>query len=250
MALCEVYWFSQTLDRRVSMNVILPEVGKPPYATFYLLHGLSDDHTRWARQTSIERYVEGLPLIVVMPDGARGFYTRHNQGHDYAKYIAQDVVQFVERNFPARPRRQSRCIGGLSMGGYGALRIALGYPDLFISATSHSGALMIGSRKRKGTVLADWEYAQIFGRNPVGTDHDLLHLAMNARQAGRLPKIRIDCGTEDFLFQDNREFTKRLTEMGVPHEYEEFPGAHNWTYWDEHVQDALKFHAKHLKLKV
>lgn len=233
------------------MHVILPEVGKPPYPTFYLLHGLTDDHTRWLRQSSIERYVEGLPLIVVMPDGGRGFYTRHNQGHDYARYIAHDCVQFVERNFPARARRTSRCIGGLSMGGYGALRIALGYPDLFISANSHSGAVMIGSRKQdKRSPLSAWEFQQIFGKNPAGTEHDLLHLAENAKAVGRLPKIRIDCGEEDFLFEDNREFTQRLDEMGIPHEYEEFPGAHDWAYWDLHIQDALKFHAKHLRMKV
>lgn len=238
------------MGRRVSMNVILPEVGKPPFATLYLLHGLSDDHTRWLRQTSIERYVEGLPLIVVMPDGGRGFYTTHNQGHDYARYIAHDCVQFVERNFPARSRRQSRCIGGLSMGGYGALRIALGYPDLFISANSHSGALMVGSRKRqKDRPLSEWEFNAIFGRNPAGTDHDLLHLAQNALTAGRLPKIRIDCGVDDFLIESNRTFTQRLDEIGVPHEYEEFPGTHNWAYWDDHIRDALTFHAKHMRLK-
>lgn len=238
------------MGRRVSMNVILPEVGKPPFATFYLLHGLSDDHTRWVRQTSIERYVEGLPLIVVMPDGGRGFYTTHNQGHDYARYIAHDCVQFVERNFPARPRRTSRCIGGLSMGGYGALRVALGFPDLFISANSHSGALMVGSRRQgKRTPLSPWEFVQIFGKNPAGTDHDLLHLAMSAKQAGRLPKIRIDCGVDDFLFDDNRHFVKQLDEIGIAHEYEEYPGAHNWAYWDQHIQGALKFHAKHLRLK-
>lgn len=233
------------------MNVILPDHGKPPFATLYLLHGLSDDHMRWLQQTSIERYVERLPLIVVMPDGGRGFYTCHNAGHDYARYIAHDCVQYVERNFPARSRRASRCIGGLSMGGYGALRVALGYPDLFVSAHSHSGALMIGTRKRKNeNPLDEWEFNAIFGKNPAGTDHDLLHLAQNAMTAGYLPKLRIDCGDEDFLLDANRAFTRQLDELGIAHEYEEFSGGHNWAYWDEHIQDALAFHAKQLKLKV
>src|SRR5690554_54414 len=172
MSLCEVHWASPTLGRQVSTYVILPDGGRPPFATFYLLHGLNDDHTAWLRRTSIERYVQGLPLIVVMPDGGRGFYTCHDAGPDFAGYIAHDLVQFIERTFPARRRRESRGIGGLSMGGYGALRLALGYPDLFLSATSHSGALMHGSRRRPSSALENAEFRRIFGRNPTGTNHD------------------------------------------------------------------------------
>src|SRR5215208_5431582 len=72
MALCEVHWHSLVLKQKISMSVILPEVGTPPFATYYLLHGLSDDHTTWVRRTRVEWYVRELPLIVVMPDGLRG----------------------------------------------------------------------------------------------------------------------------------------------------------------------------------
>src|SRR5690606_26525573 len=140
------HWTSKTLGKQVGSFVILPERGKPPFATFYLLHGLSDDYTIWQRRTSIERYVADLPLIVVMPDGFRGFYTKNEVGPDYATYIGQELPDFIERNFPARPARAARCIGGLSMGGYGALRLALGFPDRFASAHSHSGALMHGTK--------------------------------------------------------------------------------------------------------
>lgn len=250
MPFADFHWFSPTLQKQVASYVLLPEHGKPPFATFYLLHGLSDDHTIWLRRTSIERYLGDLPMMIVMPDGFRGFYTRANEGPDYASYIARDLVAAIERNFPAKPSRSARCIGGLSMGGYGALRLALGYPDVFASVNSHSGAVLAGTQKwDKHERLDPREFQRVFGRTPAGSEHDLLMLAKRCKEIGRTPKIRIDCGTEDFLIQDNRDFHKKLEALGVAHEYEEYPGAHNWEYWDTHVRTALQFHARNLKLK-
>ena len=252
MALCDVHWSSTVLAKKVGTYVILPEpsVVQPPFATFYLLHGLSDDYTVWLRRTRIEWYVRELPLMVVMPDGYRGFYTANADGHDYARYVADELVEFVERNFPAQRSREGRCVGGLSMGGYGALRLALGYPDRFASANSHSGAVLHGHRNapRPDGPLSPAEFRRIFGEHPEGSDHDLLELARRAAAAGSLPRILLDCGTEDFLIEDNRAFHRALRQLNVPHEYREFPGAHDWDYWDRHVRDALAFHAHALSL--
>ncbi len=133
------------------------------------------------------------------------------------------------------------------MGGYGALRLGLGYPDAFASVNSHSGAVMHGAKTYSKPEQA--EFKRIFGARPAGSNHDLLMLARKASRAGKLPKIRIDCGTEDFLLADNREFHAKLDAMDVPHEYAEFPGAHNWDYWEIHIQEALAFHARNLRLK-
>src|SRR5207248_2149298 len=114
MSLCEVRRFSDLLKKHVGMFVILPEVGAPPYPTLYLLHGLSDDYTNWLRRTRIEWYARSLPLMIVMPDGYRGFYTDTQSGVPYARYIAEETVAFVERTFPAKPLREARFIGGLS----------------------------------------------------------------------------------------------------------------------------------------
>ena len=126
------------------------------------------------------------------------------------------------------------------MGGYGALRLALAYPQIFGSANSHSGSLMHGTRRPRKTAL--WEFDQVFGKELAGSDHDLLKHAQAARDSGMLPRIRIDCGTEDELIQDNRDFHRAIEELDVAHEYEEFPGGHNWDYWDLHVREALRFH--------
>jgi putative tributyrin esterase len=248
MAFCHVQWTSKTLSKAVGTYVILPEVGKGPYATFYLLHGLSDDYTIWQRRTRIEWYVRDLPLIVVMPDGFRSFYTDNEQGPAYAKYMGEELPAFIEKTFPAKRARAGRCIGGLSMGGYGALRVGLGYPDVFGSVNSHSGAVMHGAKTF--TKAEQAEFKRIFGARPAGSSHDLLMLAKRAKRAGNLPRLLIDCGTEDFLLADNREFHAKLAAMGVPHQYVEFPGVHNWDYWDIHIQEALAFHAKNLRMKM
>jgi S-formylglutathione hydrolase FrmB len=249
MALCEFHWGSAVLGKQVTTRVILPEKGKPPFATFYLLHGLSDDHTIWSRRTRIETYVANLPLIVVMPDGDRGFYTDHEQGPAYAKHFGEELPGALERYFPARAARSARCIGGLSMGGYGALRIALGYPDRFCSANSHSGAVMVGTWPPRKSDLIPNERRFIFGARPAGSSHDLVALAQKSKAAGNLPRLRIDCGTEDFLLDQNRSYRDALQKLGVAHEYEEFPGAHSWDYWDLHVREAIAFHASAMKLK-
>ncbi len=249
MALCDVHWNSEVLRKQVGMSVLLPERGAPPFATYYLLHGLSDDYTAWGRWTRIEQYVRDLPLIVVMPDGFRGFYTNNDQGPAYARYIGEELVGFVERSFPAKPRREARYIGGLSMGGYGALRVALGYPSVFASANSHSGALLRGSkaddsdyRQASAETFFPGELVRIFGKRSAGTDHDLITLAERARASGPLPRLLIDCGADDHLLTESRRFHAELDRLQVPHQYNEFPGGHDWDYWDTHVPDALRFH--------
>jgi S-formylglutathione hydrolase FrmB len=230
----------------VETAVILPEVGGGPFATFYLLHGLSDDHTAWLRRSRIEWYVRELPLIVVMADGGRCFYTDNADGPACGTFFAQELPDFVERTFPASRDRAGRCIGGLSMGGYGALRLALAHPHRYASANSHSGALLAWRFDPQQTVLTPDEHRRIFGApNADGSEHDLLTLARRARDSGKsIPRLLIDCGTEDHLLPSSRAFTAALKELGVPHEYNEHPGAHEWDYWDMHVRDALAFHMR------
>lgn len=239
MSFCQAHWFSQVLGKQTTTWVLLPDGGTPPFATFYLLHGRSDDQTMWMRRSRIEMHAAGLPLIIVMPDGGLGFYTNHQNGPRWATHMAEELPTFIERTFHARADRKGRCVGGLSMGGYGALRLALGYPDRYISANSHSGALMVGTRRPE-----EAERLLIFGSDPRGTEHDLTTLAARALSTGAVPRLRIDCGTEDFLLEDNRAFHRTLTELEVDHEYEEFPGGHAWGYWDLHIREALAFHTQ------
>jgi putative tributyrin esterase len=259
MAWTTLHWKSDVIGKQTTAQVLLPETGTPPYATFYLLHGLSDDASTWMRRSRIEWYVRDLPLIVVMPDGYRSFYTKPVEGPDFARHIGEELPSFIEHHFHARPERVARAIGGLSMGGYGALRVGLGYADRFCSINSHSGAVAWGNFDYKtgpagATSIAGRgaefmkELTAIFGDDPRGTDHDLGYLARRARAAGNLPELLLDCGTEDFLLEDNRAFDAELTAVGIPHTYLEFPGTHSWDYWDTHIRGALAFHARNLGL--
>lgn len=241
MSFLELRYFSNALQKHTAANVILPEVGEPPYPTLYLLHGLSDDHTAWVRNTSLERYVSGLPLIVVMPDGGRGFYLDAAEGFKYGTAIGTELPERIERTFPAKRTRDGRALAGLSMGGYGALRLALTHPDRFCAAASLSGAVGWGHYP------TDWagnpyipEFQRVLGKEFVGTDADIWHTAAQLPPVER-PSLRFDCGADDFLFAHNRALHAFLTEAGVPHEYAEHPGAHNWAYWDEHIRESLTF---------
>ncbi len=260
MPWAQIHWRSDVLQKQTAMQVLLPRVGPPPYPVFYLLHGLSDDSTVWLRQSRIEWYVRELPLIVVMPDGYRGFYTNNEAGPAYARHFGEEMVGFVDRNFRTRAERAGRAIGGLSMGGYGALRLALGYPDKFCSANSHSGALgrtnvdfsaaaeKAGQHRDKTPEFLA-ELRRVFGENPLGTGHDILQLARAAKKRGLLPELMLDCGRKDYLLEDSRGFHRALEKAKIPHQYAEHAGAHDWDYWDRHIQTALEFHTRNLGIE-
>ncbi len=250
MAFATINYFSRSLEKASSFHVVFPDdpTIPRPWGVYYLLHGLSDDHTIWMRRTSIERYVAGLPLVVVMPDGGRGWYTNAVEGYAYEDDLIKDIVSLIERTFPVRAERSGRAIGGLSMGGYGAVKIALKYHEMFAGANSHSGAL--------GFTRLDPEEAK--AAQP-GIRPDLRQVAPG-RSRGPVcaprthrpwphPGIRIDCGTYDSLIDQNRAFHKHLEALHIPHEYQEFPGAHDWAYWDLHVCEAVAFHVKNLELR-
>src|ERR1700733_2091195 len=119
MAFATINYFSRSLSKASSLNIVFPDDPSipRPWSTFYLLHGLSDDQTIWQRRTSIERYVENLPLVVVMPDGGRGWYTNAIDGDAHEDDLIKDVFSLIVRTFPIKGERSGRAIGGLSMGG-------------------------------------------------------------------------------------------------------------------------------------
>src|SRR2546421_13009703 len=108
MSFCQFHWNSQVLHKQTSTWVLAPEGGTPPFPVFYLLHGLSDDQTMWMRHTRIEAYVWRWPMIIVMPDGGRGFYTNHLSGPQWATHIAEELPSIIERTFQAKTTRDGR----------------------------------------------------------------------------------------------------------------------------------------------
>jgi len=239
----DVRFFSDVLGMSVSMRCLLPGAGAGPFNVLYLLHGLSDDETAWTRFTRIENGVADRPLAIVMPQGFRGYYTNNVEGPAYHDYLIKDVVRTAQRIFPLRTDRAGRAIAGLSMGGYGALRTALGRADLFCCASSLSGAVTRGHETltTRPDGLSPGEFTRVFGLAPAGTDHDLLHLAAQRVAEKTLPRLHLECGVDDFLIGHNRSFHAALTTLGVPHRYVEHAGVHDWDYWAAHINETIEF---------
>ena len=253
MAFCELRYHSDALGHAVCVNVILPENAKTvigmatgaegTYKTLYLLHGLSDDHTIWARRTSIERYAAERGIAVVMPNCDRSWYTDMATGARYFTFITEELPS-VCRNFfrGMSDRREDNIIGGLSMGGYGAVKAALTYPEKYSGCICLSGALDISTFSRHS--LDEWR--AIFGYDLTdikelrGSRHDVYTLAeKNAREGKQFPKIYMWCGDDDFLLDNSIRFDALLTDLGVEHKYVQSEGNHSWAWWDMHIQDGL-----------
>ena len=249
MILTQVNFYSDVLSLRCSMNVILPqrnlseEQGKsrPHYRTLYLLHGHSDDHTAWQRWTSIERYVEGLNLAVIMPAAHNSFYTDMAHGGKYFTFLTEEVPAVARDVFPLSTDRLDTFVAGLSMGGYGAFKLALTCPERYAAAASLSGAVDIGAVVSGND--ENWLSAMrnVFGDldKIPGSVHDLYSLAQKVAQSEIKPRLFQYCGTDDFLYADNVRFRDYVRTLPLDFTYEEGPGDHKWGYWDTMIQKAL-----------
>lgn len=255
MALIHCDFFSQTLGMACSMCVILPERPmnqtqqqaaslKRLHPTLWLLHGLSDDHTIWQRRTSIERYVAPLGFAVVMPAVARSFYTDMSHGLRYWTFISEELPLIARSFFPLSEEREDNFVAGLSMGGYGAFKLALAHPERYAAAASLSGALNVVRILKPSDGTVSPEMLDIFGSpdSIKGSPNDLMFLASQlAASAHPRPALFQCCGTEDFLYQDNLLFRDHALSLGLPLEYHECPGTHDWGFWDEHIQGVLNW---------
>ena len=258
MAFIHCNFFSQSLGFETAMNVILPGDSKTQqakidsgesikYPTLYLLHGLSDDYSAWARRSSIEQYVRDLNIAVVMPDAGRSFYTDMEHGYDYYTFLSEELPTMAESLFPLSSKREDRFIAGLSMGGYGALKIALSKPECFAAAASFSGAVDIQSIAntfiQDDPIKNSKEFYNIFGNleSFSGSSNDLFQLASNCANSELKPKIYLSCGTEDFLYEDNLYFKAHLDNLSFDFTYREGPGGHLWNYWDAEIQSVINW---------
>ena len=207
-----------------------------------LLHGLSDDHSAWCRCSSIERHVAGLNLAVVMPAVNRSFYTDMVAGPRYWTFISEEIPAVARRLFPLSAAREHTYAAGLSMGGYGAFKLALTHPGRFAAAASLSGALDIMRWVNNEAAEVRNEMRHVFGpaKQAGGGPNDLFALAEKAvAKQTPLPALFQWCGTEDFLHADNVRFRDHARAIGLPVEYSESTGGHDWLRWDEHIQRVL-----------
>jgi putative tributyrin esterase len=250
MALLRCDVFSEVLGLSTSITVILPQptttqigmvggAGEGPPPVLYLLHGLSDDDTIWLRRTSVERYVAPLGLAVVMPQVHRSFYTDEAYGGRYWTFVAEELPELVGRFFRVSQQRADTFVAGLSMGGYGAIKLALRQPGRFAAAASLSGALDIAALARSPWPEDPMLWRRVFGDRSVASGPDDLFALVAQADPGTLPRLYVSCGTEDALITASRRFVDACERAGIEVATSFGPGDHEWGLWDRQIQDVL-----------
>jgi putative tributyrin esterase len=252
---------SKLMAREMPYRVVLPTNynnanEKTFYPVVYLLHGLTGHFDNWTDKTKLAEYAAKYNYIIVTPEGNNGWYTDSATvpNDKYESYIIQELIPEIEKNYRTLKDKKHRVVAGLSMGGYGSIKFGLKYPEMFSLVGSFSGALGAGTWTQKdiGTKGAIAEsLLGVFGIEDSQTrrTNDVFKLVreMSADKYKNLPFIYLDCGTEDFLYQNNRNFADLLVEKKIPHEFRELPGAHNWTFWNSQVQEFLEVSEKFTK---
>jgi putative tributyrin esterase len=213
-----------------------------------LLHGVYGSHWAWALKGGVHRTAARLiaegaipPMVLAMPsDGLWGdgsAYVRHASGADFERYIVDEVPACTAQAVPggAVGATSPLFIAGLSMGGFGALRIGAKHASRFGAIGGHSSITHFSQMSRFVEEPLD-----AYGPPPEPEQSVLQWMEANR---ATLPPVRFDCGTDDPLIEDNRTLHRELDARGIPHVYEEFPGGHEWPYWERHVADSLRFFA-------
>ena len=264
MALISVDFFSQSLMRTTTLEAILPfdspgdaaaaeRQGTPyprrrgPFRTLFLLHGISGNHTDLISESRIRHWAEQRNLAVIMPSGYNAFYLDQPDSHNYyARFVASELVEVARTMFPLSSRREDTAIGGISMGAYGALRNGLAASETFGSIIALSSAMITGSLEQIVNddlfFLSRPFLQRTFGDlNAVhGSDKDPVRLAADVVYCDRpRPRVFLACGQQDPLLEPNRMLARELSGKGIPVEYREAAGGHDWDFWNALLPQAL-----------
>lgn len=233
---------SASLGMATHVAIALPEESEPTH-TLYLLHGLTGVHTDWIYQGQAALLADKRGIAIVMPDGARSFYTDAVHGLAWETWIGTELRERLAVSVRLPDDRDRTAIAGLSMGGYGAFRLALHQPDVYSAAMSLSGCVDVTEKPFIGRHPDLYE--DIFGTYDVaGTEHDLMSElpVIGERASARgvnVPRLWATCGTEDRLLPHHDKLVTTAEEAGVALTHYSAPGAHTWEFWNEHLPRAL-----------
>ncbi|MFV0466407.1 MAG: alpha/beta hydrolase [Lachnospiraceae bacterium] len=260
MAYIQMNLLSKSLMRTVPVNVILPadkmifpgmqEREGKPYKTLYLLHGIFGNYTDWVNGTRIQRYAEEHDLVIVMPSGDNAFYVDQEASHNYyGEFIGKELVELTRKMFPLSHKREDTYIGGLSMGGYGAMRNGLKYCDAFGAIVALSGALLIEEMPSRTNDVPFFIGSRDYAESCFGNLDELIESDKNPKflvqklieEGKKFPDIYIACGEEDMLLATNADFSDFLKQKGVNHTYVTGPGGHEWDFWDIYIKKGMEW---------
>ena len=253
MALMHVHYLSEALyGLHISVDVILPqgEVPEHGHRTLWLLHGMSDDETMWQRQTSIERYAQAHNLAVVMPAVQLSCYADMAHGYPFYTFVSEELPRVMREFFPLSSRREDNYVAGLSMGGEGACKIGLSKPENYavigcLSAGAYNHEPVPVDRLDMSGAYNRWEFNRFDGVETEGSPRDCFGNARKILEEGKpVPRIYHAIGASDFLLESahkTRAFFTGLEGNPFDYYYEEHPGVHTWSFWDEHIQRFLDY---------
>jgi S-formylglutathione hydrolase FrmB len=246
-----VVFRSAALGRDMPYRVVLPKLVQAGYKlpAVYLLHGSGGDFRDWSNYSDVARYAES-GMILVMPEGHSSYYTNAVEPSQdrYEDYVVDDLVRDVETRFPAATGRANRAVVGVSMGGFGAVNLALRHPGLFAFAGGISPALDVPSRPF--SIKRPWQwrhYRAIFGpwTGPAQRNHDPFVLARSA-DPSLAPYLFLSCGEQEGLLSANRQFAALLARRHFRYEFHAVPGGHDWNQWNARLPNVFQSLREHL----
>lgn len=241
--------FSTELQMTTGVNIYIPDgANNSRLKVLYLLHGMSDNCSNWFRLTGVELYARAYNLAIITPEVQRGFYTDMVSGLKYFSYVADELPKIMHAMFGLPLAREKNFVAGLSMGGYGALKCALTYPDRYAGCGAFSSACDVAFNVEKRYISSQQlgELKAIFGDDlKVREQDDLFRLAEKCAQSSQTekkPKILMTCGTSDSLLEQNHKLRDHLQRLGFEDfRYEEWEGDHTWTFWDQSIRMLFEY---------
>ncbi|KAA3610459.1 MAG: esterase family protein [Calditrichaeota bacterium] len=239
--------YSPKMEKEIFTVVVIPENGNvQKFPSVYLLHGYGGSHKDWSSHMDLKPLAEQYQCIIICPDGSKASWYLDSpevKESQYETFVASELVTFIDSKYPTIKSKNKRVITGLSMGGHGALYLAIRHPDLFSAAGNMSGVVDLPNssvKKELAVKLGSFEeYPERWKENSIV---NMIEQIRSAKLA-----ILIDCGVDDYFANDNRNLHKLLLDANIDHDYVERPGGHSWDYWTRVLKYHILFFNEHFE---
>lgn len=257
MAIVRADLYSDALKRTVPITAVLPvdkvdlsgqRIAEPPYPTLYLLHGIFGDQNDWINGTRIARWAMDHNLAVIMPAGENHFYLdQQEDGFEYSRFISEELVELTRLLFPLSDRRDQTFIGGLSMGGWGALINGIRHPETFGAVIALSPAVLDEDYFRRDEQASYFLDRGSYRRSCTGrtwktlkeNEDELMDQLEKTAQSDSRPRVYLACGQDDDLLPQSLRLADSLDRLGYTCTFDLQPGGHEWDFWDSQIHKVV-----------